>query len=382
MGSAVAHEHKSSAIGGSSGGVIITSGGNSLGGDGSGNSFLISVDFGSVSANFAQQGLSNGNAFELIRVLVHSFAHFVVLSAVHQVSRLNNQVLNAVGNSAVQSLLHVINFLAIAGLHMVDDDLCGESAADGPIRVSGLQGILDALDICRAAAVEGGAKADDQQFVFADLIPIAGIVQVGIAGIAAKVVGVSVLAFHQLFLGIGQGVPCLLGSFALGIGVIGALLHIDGIDQVCNVFCGQFVSLLAGNLAAGSRSCRAGSSGAACGTAAAGQYTGAQSQSGQSGRRFADVAFFHLAFPFLMWVKYGAEQKGTGKRSCKNGAFCLRNGKAKRPRILQAFWYNQFLVIWGGKAPVPTAGRFPDSKLNARCRLPKPDGSVTGAKAP
>ena len=25
----------------------------------------------------------------------------------------------------------------------------------------------------------------------------------------------------------------------------------------------------------------------------------------------------------------------------------MRNGKAKRPRILQAFWYNQFLVIWG-----------------------------------
>ena len=32
-GSAVAHEHKSSAIGGISGGVIITSGGNSLGGE-------------------------------------------------------------------------------------------------------------------------------------------------------------------------------------------------------------------------------------------------------------------------------------------------------------------------------------------------------------
>ena len=33
-----------------------------------------------------------------------------------------------------------------------------------------------------------------------------------------------------------------------------------------------------------------------CSPAAAGQYTGAQSQSGQSGRRFADVAFFHLVF--------------------------------------------------------------------------------------
>ena len=66
------------------------------------------------------------------------------------------------------------------------------------------------------------------------------------------------------------------------------------IDQVCNVLCGQFVSLLAGNLAAGSRSCRAGSSGAACGTAAAGQYTGAEGQSGQSGRCFVDGAFSHF----------------------------------------------------------------------------------------
>ena len=54
----------------------------------------------------------------------------------------------------------------------------------------------------------------------------------------------------------------------------------------------------------------------------------------------------------------------------------------KTSDFFRAFWYNQFLVIWGGKAPVPTAGRFPDSKLNARRRLPKPDGSVTGAKAP
>ena len=67
----------------------------------------------------------------------------------------------------------------------------------------------------------------------------------------------------------------------------------------------------------------------------------------------------------------------------KNEAFCMQNGNTKGPVLLTgSLRYNQFLVIWGGKAPVPTAGRFPDSKLNARCRLPKPDGSVTGAKAP
>ena len=295
---------------------------------------------------------------------------------------LHDQVLHAVCHSAVQCLLHVVDLLTIACLHMVDDDLRGKGAAHAPVGVSGLQGILNALDVGGAAVIEGGAERHHQQLVFANVIGVAGIVLGGIAGVAAKVVGVSVLALHQLLLGIGQGVPCSLCGFALGIGVIGALLHIDGIDQVCHILRGQCVSVCAGSLAAGGRTGSNRACSAGCSPAAAGQYTGAQSQSGQSGRRFADVAFFHLAFPFLMWVKYGAEQKGTGKRGCKNGVFCLRNGKAKRPRILQAFWYNQFLVIWGGKAPVPTAGRFPDSKLNARCRLPKPDGSVTGAKAP
>ena len=51
---------------------------------------------------------------------------------------LDDQVLNAVGNGAIQSLAHVVNFLAVAGLHMVNDDLRGEGAAHAPIGVSGL----------------------------------------------------------------------------------------------------------------------------------------------------------------------------------------------------------------------------------------------------
>ena len=129
-----------------------------------------------------------------------------------------------------------------------------------------------------------------------NLIGVAGIVLGSIAGVAAEVVGVGVLALHQLLLGIGQGVPCSLCGFALGIGVIGALLHIDGIDQVCHVLCGQCVSVCAGSLAAGSRTGSNRGSRAGGSPAAAGQYTGAQSQSGQNGRRFADVAFSHCVF--------------------------------------------------------------------------------------
>ena len=214
----------------------------------------------------------------------------------HQVGGLHDQVLHAVCHSAIQCLLHIVDLLAIACLHMVDDDLCGKGAAHAPVGVSGLQSVLNALDVGSAAVVEGGAEGHHQQLVLADLIGVAGIVLGSIAGVAAKVVGVGVLALHQLLLGIGQSVPSGLCSFALGVGVIGALLHIDGVNQVCHVLCGQCVSVCAGSFAAGGRTGSNRGSRAGCSPAAAGQYTGAQSQSGQSGRRFADVAFFHLVF--------------------------------------------------------------------------------------
>ena len=156
---------------------------------------------------------------------------------------LDDQVLDTVGNSAVEGLLHVVDLLAVTGLDMVDDDLGSEGAADGPIRVSGLQSILDALDVGRAAAVERGAKADDQQLVLTDFIFVAGGVLAGVAGVAAEVLGVSVLTLDHFLLGVGQGIPGSLGGFALGVGVIGALLHVDGVDQVCAVLCGHLVSI-------------------------------------------------------------------------------------------------------------------------------------------
>ena len=210
--------------------------------------------------------------------------------------RLHDQVLHAVCHSAVQRLLHVVDLLAIACLHMVDDDLCGKGAAHAPVGVCGLQSVLNALDVGSAAVVEGGAEGHHQQLVLTNLISVAGIVLRGIAGVAAKVVGVGIFALHQLLLGIGQSVPSGLCGFALGIGVIGALLHIDGVNQVCHVLCGQCVSVCAGSFAAGGRAGSNRGSSAGCSPAAAGQYTGAQSQSGQSDRRFADVAFFHLVF--------------------------------------------------------------------------------------
>ena len=161
----------------------------------------------------------------------------------HQVRRLDNQILDAVGNGTLKRLVHVVDLLAVAGLNVVDDDLRGEGAADAPIRVGGLQGVLDALDVSGAAAVEGGAEADDQQLILADVVGIARVVLAGVAGVAAKVVGVCVLTLDQLLLGVGQGIPGSLSGLALGIGVGAALLHVDGVDQIGAVLGGHFVCI-------------------------------------------------------------------------------------------------------------------------------------------
>ena len=235
----------------------------------------------------------------------------------HQVGGLDHEVLHTVGHSAVHGLLHVVDLLAVTGLHMVDDDLGGEGTADRPIRVSFLQSILDALDVGHAAVVEGGAEGDHQQLIVADVILVAAVVLGGIAGVAAKVIGVGLFALDQLLLCVGQSVPSGLGGSALLVGVVVALLHIDGVDQIGNVLCSQFICLLTGNFAGcGGRACHAGSSGAGCRPAAAGEHTGAEGEGGQSGRRLVDRTFSHVlcSFPVLdTFVRTG--QKGTGKRT-------------------------------------------------------------------
>ena len=51
-------------------------------------------------------------------------------------------------------------------------------------------------------------------------------------GIEAEVIGAGLVAFDELLLRIGQGVPGGLGRFALGVGLIGAGLDIDR-ERIC-----------------------------------------------------------------------------------------------------------------------------------------------------
>ncbi len=90
----------------------------------------------------------------------------------HQVSRLDNQVLHAIAYGSFQCLIHVVDLLVIAGLYMVDDDLCGEGTSYGPVRICSLQSFLNASDILSTAVVEGSTKAYNQKLILADLVSV------------------------------------------------------------------------------------------------------------------------------------------------------------------------------------------------------------------
>ena len=228
---AVAHEHERSARVLRGVKALEAGIGDGGSGDGLGNSFLVGIDDGSVGADFAKQRLGNGDGFKLVLILLDGFAHLVVLGTVHQVRRLDNEVFDAVGDSALKRLGHVVDLLAIAGLHVVDDDLRGEGAADRPVGVGFLKGVFDALDVGNTAVIVGRAEGDNEQLVLADVVLVARIVLAGIAGVKAEVIGAGLVAFDELLLRIGQGVPGGLGRFALGVGLIGAGLDIDRVNQ-------------------------------------------------------------------------------------------------------------------------------------------------------
>ena len=77
----------------------------------------------------------------------------------HQMCRLYNQILHTICDCTVKCLLHVIDLLTVSCLYVVDNNLCGEGSSYGPVRISFLQCILDALDILGTAVIEGSTEA-------------------------------------------------------------------------------------------------------------------------------------------------------------------------------------------------------------------------------
>ena len=294
VGGAVAHEDERDArVGGGVKGIE-AGGGDGRGGHGDGDALLVGVDSGSVGSDFAEERLGDDERLELIGISLCGGGKLVVLGAVHEVGRLYDEVLDAVGDGALKSLLHVVYKLAVAGLDVVDDDLRGEGAAHGPVGERGLQGLLDTADIGGAAVVERSAEADDEQFVLADAVGVEGIVLRGVAGVSAEVIGIGFLTLDELLLSVGQRVPGGLGGGALRVGLVRSLLDVDRVYESGDGV-GGFLIGVAGRLRLGGRLC----SGSHC------RLRGAacQAESHESDdQRYCEQFLHTLVFLLVFWT--------------------------------------------------------------------------------
>ena len=153
----------------------------------------------------------------------------------HQVRGLYDKILNAIGNGALQSLIHVVDLLAVSCLNVVNNDLSRESSSYGPVGVRCCNRILNTLDVSNTAVIEGSTKAYYQDLVVTDLILISRIILGSVAGISAEVIRICVLTFYQFLLRIGKCIPRCLCLLTLHIGILRSALNIDSIDQLCDM---------------------------------------------------------------------------------------------------------------------------------------------------
>ena len=115
---------------------------------------LVLVHIGGTAADFPEERLRNGHGLKFVRIGLEIFGQLVVLRAVHEVGRLDDQVLHTVFDGALKGLLHVVDEFFIAGLYMIDDDLGRKCPPHRPVRIRRREGILDPLHIVGAAVVK------------------------------------------------------------------------------------------------------------------------------------------------------------------------------------------------------------------------------------
>ena len=199
------------------------------------NCFLVIIDNSCIISNLTKHWLCNCYRLKFIFISVNSFCHLIILSAMHQMCRLNNKILNALLYCTVKSLLHVVDILTISCLNMVDDDLCCKCSSYRPVRISFCKGIFDSLDILSTAVIEGSTKAYNKKLVLTNLILVTRIILGSISCITSEVIRISILAFYQLFLCVCQGIPCFFSCLAVLICCICSLLNVDLVDQICYI---------------------------------------------------------------------------------------------------------------------------------------------------
>ena len=93
------------------------------------NSLLVCIDDGCVITYLTQQGLSNLNLSKLITIYLHGIHQLIIFRTMHQMGGLNHQRLHSICSCTLQSLLNIIDFLSITGLHMIYDNLCGKCSS-------------------------------------------------------------------------------------------------------------------------------------------------------------------------------------------------------------------------------------------------------------
>ena len=374
MGSAVTHQDK--------GGILLCCGGcickagfrRGSGNHRLGNGFLVGVDHSGVIAHLAQQRLCHGDGFKLVSIGIQRIHHLVIFRTVHQVGGLHHQLLDTVGNGTLQCLLHIVNDLAVTGLHMVDNDLRGKGAAHGPLGEGCLDGVFDALHILHTAVVVGGAKADNQNLLFPNAVGVQRVIPAGIAGIQAEIIRGGFFPFHQFLLLVGQGIPCSLRGSALGIGIIGTLLHINGINQRCHGIRRCLVVHNGFGLGSCHRLGRCHSSnrlgrGRRCHVAAGTQQ---QSRCQYSSNQSVGFLRVHCVSSLCtshknLRTEHGAEEKPVTQKRDLPKRRSLRIGQIL-PRKSGSVRHSQFLVTRTFR-PVPMVGRFPDFRVIATPRL-------------
>ena len=196
------------------------------------NSFFIFIDDSCIGTDIAQKGSGDLNRFKFILIRFYGFCQLIILSTIHQMGRLNHQILNTIFYRTVKRLLDVIDLFSVTSLHMIDNDLGGKGSSDRPVRIGFLQSVLNALDISNTAVIKRGSEADYEQFIFADFITVAGIIFRSIASIPSKIVRICKFAGNQFLLGIRQCIPGSFCGLTLFIRVFVSFLHIDCVNQL------------------------------------------------------------------------------------------------------------------------------------------------------
>ena len=199
--------------------------------------FFVCIDLGNICTYCTQKRLSDLNRFKLIFYTCDSVCQLGILSAVHQVCRLDHKVLNTIVDRTLQRLIYVVDGLTVTSQYVVDDDLSSKCSSYGPIRISFCQSLLYAADICCTAIVEGCTKAYNQQLVLTDLILIQRIVCGCIACVQTEVIRI----IKHLFLLIAQCIICCLCCCTISLCGLCPFLNLDLFDQTvylcyCSVF--------------------------------------------------------------------------------------------------------------------------------------------------